>query len=216
MEIEEFVKELETLLPQAKHPMTRSLLQDAINRNKTASKTIKPQVATSIPQIKPTIQVKTYGWDQTDKLVKVYISDIPGLDAAEESQVVAEFTNSSVNVKVNDLNNRNYNFFISELAGNIKPDSSKAVLKRGSIIVTMTKTITNPWEEFTMAERKKKEAKKEKEKLDDVSKKDEDPSSSIMKMMQKMYDDGDEDMKRTISKAWYESKSGKTPGMPEM
>ena len=216
MELEEFVNELETLLPQAKHPMTRSLLQDAINRNKTSSKTVKPQVATSTVQIKPTVQVKTYGWDQTDKLVKIYISDIPGLDTAQGSQVVAEFTNSSVNVKVNDLNNRNYNFSITELAGNIIPDSSKAVLKRGSIIVTMTKTITNPWGEFTMAERKKKEAKKEKEKLDDMSKKDEDPSAGIMKMMQKMYDEGDEDMKRTITKAWYESKSGKTPGMPEM
>lgn len=216
MELEEFVKELETLLPQAKHPMTRSLLQDAINRNKTSSKTVKPQTATSTAQIKPTIQVKTYGWDQTDNLVKIYISDIPGLAAAEESQVVADFTNSSVNVKVNDLNNRNYNFSISELSGNIKPQLSKAVLKKGNIIVTMTKTITNPWEEFTMAERKKKEAKKEKEKLDEMSKKDEDPSAGIMKMMQKMYDEGDEDMKRTITKAWYESKSGKKPGMPEM
>lgn len=34
---------------------------------------------------------------------------------------------------------------------------------------------------------------------------DEDPGAGIMKMMQKMYDEGDDDMKRTIKKAWFES-----------
>ena len=35
-----------------------------------------------------------------------------------------------------------------------------------------------------------------------------------MNMMKKMYDDGDDEMKRTLSKAWYESqnKKGKSPG----
>ncbi|KAI6650927.1 Calcyclin-binding protein-like [Oopsacas minuta] len=216
MDIEAFVQELESLIPQAKHPMTISLLQDAINRNKSSiSKTIKPQHATPAVQIKPTIQVKTYGWDQTDSTVKIYVSDIPGLEGAIDSQIVTEFTANSVNVKVNDLNNRNYNFSIGELSGKIKADSAKAILKRGSVIISMPKASPGNWEEVTMVERKTKEAKKEKEKLDDISKKDsDDPSAGIMKMMQKMYDEGDEDMKRTITKAWYESKSGKTPSVP--
>ncbi len=32
-----------------------------------------------------------------------------------------------------------------------------------------------------------------------------DPSQSLMKMMKQMYDDGDDEMKRTITKSWYES-----------
>ena len=36
--------------------------------------------------------------------------------------------------------------------------------------------------------------------------KDADPSASIMNMMKKMYDEGDDDMKRTIAKAWTESR----------
>jgi len=45
-----------------------------------------------------------------------------------------------------------------------------------------------------------------------------DPSASIMTMMKKMYDEGDDDMKRTISKAWTESreKQGAGMGMPGM
>ena len=32
-----------------------------------------------------------------------------------------------------------------------------------------------------------------------------DPGQSLMKMMQQMYDEGDDEMKKTIAKSWYES-----------
>jgi len=34
-----------------------------------------------------------------------------------------------------------------------------------------------------------------------------------MDMMRQMYDDGDDDMKRTIKKAWCEAQEKKKPGM---
>ena len=40
-------------------------------------------------------------------------------------------------------------------------------------------------------------------KMDDEDK--ENPSQGLMKLMQQMYDDGDDEMKRTIAKSWYES-----------
>ena len=42
--------------------------------------------------------------------------------------------------------------------------------------------------------------------------KGEDPGAGIMQMMQKMYDEGDDDMKRTIKKAWHESQEKKMKG----
>jgi calcyclin binding protein len=33
-----------------------------------------------------------------------------------------------------------------------------------------------------------------------------DPSAGLMDMMKQMYEDGDDDMKRTIAKAWTESR----------
>lgn len=217
---EAFVQELESFLSQAKHPSTRQLLQDAINRSRVSTpKTVKLQQPTpSGPPTKPIIQVKTYGWDQGAQNVKIYISDIPELATIKETQLWSEFTENSVQLKINDLNNRHYSFSINELSGKIEPDSSKAILKRGSVIITMPKASIGNWEVLTMAEQKSKDAKKEKEKLSDPAKSKEDPSASIMNMMQKMYDDGDDEMKRTISKAWYESKSGKAPKMdtPEL
>ena len=42
--------------------------------------------------------------------------------------------------------------------------------------------------------------------------KDEDPGVGLMKLMQKMYDDGDDEMKRTIKKAWHESQEKRMKG----
>ena len=41
---------------------------------------------------------------------------------------------------------------------------------------------------------------------------DDDPSKSIMNMMKKMYDEGDDEMKRTIAKAWTESRDKQMKG----
>lgn len=38
---------------------------------------------------------------------------------------------------------------------------------------------------------------------------DKDPNDSLMEMMKKMYDEGDDDMKRTIAQAWTQSKDKK-------
>ena len=44
-----------------------------------------------------------------------------------------------------------------------------------------------------------------------------DPSAGIMNLMKKMYDEGDDDMKRMIKKTWYESQQNKgAGGMPDM
>ncbi len=42
------------------------------------------------------------------------------------------------------------------------------------------------------------------------TRKDEDPGASLMSMMKQMYDSGDDDMKRTIAKAWHESQEKRT------
>lgn len=39
-----------------------------------------------------------------------------------------------------------------------------------------------------------------------------DPSDGLMSMLKKMYSDGDDEMKRTINKAWSESQDKKAKG----
>ena len=41
---------------------------------------------------------------------------------------------------------------------------------------------------------------------------DGDPGAGLMNLMKKMYDDGDDDMKRTIAKSWQEAQDKKMAG----
>jgi len=53
-------------------------------------------------------------------------------------------------------------------------------------------------------------------KAESTPKPDEDPQAGIMNLMKKMYDEGDDDMKRTIAKAWTESREKQGPGMGDL
>ena len=46
--------------------------------------------------------------------------------------------------------------------------------------------------------------------------KDEDPGVGLMKLMKQMYNDGDDEMKRTIAKAWHESQEKRAKGMDDL
>ena len=45
--------------------------------------------------------------------------------------------------------------------------------------------------------------------------KDGDPQNAIMDLMKNMYDQGDDEMKRTIQKSWYEANMKKKKGESE-
>ena len=214
--IEAHLEELESFLLQAKHPMTRTLLEEAIASTRiSTAKSIKPQTIATPPP-RTMMQVKTYGWDQSAKNVTIYITDIPDLESATEEQMLSCFTHNSVKIQIVNLNNRNYNFNIAALASNIQADSSKAVLKRNKIVVTMPKAFPGKWEEITLSERKSKYEQDEKDRLDDPALQGEtDPSANIKKMMEKMYEQGNDDMKREISKMMYETQTGKPPNPME-
>ena len=46
--------------------------------------------------------------------------------------------------------------------------------------------------------------------------KDEDPGVGLMKLMKQMYNDGDDEMKRTIAKAWHESQEKRAKGIDDL
>lgn len=78
------------------------------------------------------------------------------------------------------------------------------------VVVSLAKERTgSSWSHLTQAEKKAKEPKKPAPKMDTEA----DPSTGLMDMMKQMYDDGDDEMKRTIAKAWTESRSNNS-GMP--
>lgn len=61
---------------------------------------------------------------------------------------------------------------------------------------------------MTELEKRASESKKLDTGADDLSK-DSDPSAGLMNIMKKMYESGDDDMKRMIAKAWTEGQEKK-------
>lgn len=76
------------------------------------------------------------------------------------------------------------------------------------VVVSLAKESTGQtWSHLTAAEKRAKEPKPVPKMGEDA-----DPSAGLMDLMKQMYEDGDDDMKRTIAKAWTESRNNS--GMP--
>ncbi|PAA84642.1 hypothetical protein BOX15_Mlig012469g1, partial [Macrostomum lignano] len=161
-----------------------------------------------------TTEIKTYAWDDSDKFCKLYVSEgLSGVGSLGKDAVTAEFTENSVLLRVRGLNGRDRELRIPRLYDRILPDSCSFKVKSDQVLLSLRKAACNRWEFVTEHERRASEAKKAAS-----SKKapgaDEDPSASMMGLMRQMYEEGDDEMKRTIAKAFSESQSKRGAGDP--
>ncbi|XP_046330903.1 calcyclin-binding protein-like [Haliotis rufescens] len=213
--IEELKKDIEELR-KFENDSTRPRVQKALSveirkiesmislqENPTPVNTVAPQSSVRQEVSIYTEPIKKYAWDQSDKFMKLYVT-LDGVQGIPAENVTSTFTNRSVKLVVKGLNKKNHELFIARLCEEITPETSYHKVKTDCVLLMMKKASSTTWAFVTEAERKAKETKKP-----SVSDK-EDPNASLMKMMQNMYEDGDDDMKRTIAKAWTEGRD-KTP-----
>ena len=66
-------------------------------------------------------QLKDYSWDQSDKFVKVYLTNLPGLAALNKENIKLEFTDQALSVRVEDLGGKDVSFAIKQTAYPIDP-----------------------------------------------------------------------------------------------
>lgn len=227
------LEELETVLGNVNRANVRMMIADSISTLKTKIKEMSDEIAKNAQKNAPekttpsapkqtlfTAKISNYATDEGDKFYKVYIT-VPNIDKLTQEQVTCDFAEQSFKLFVSNHNGKNHALEILKLAAKINVGGSTCRVKSGHVIVALKKLdATTRWGCLTDAEKKTKEKKDNN--LD--SKKDApdssgDPSAGIMDLMKKMYNDGDDDMKRMIKKTWYESqnkKAGEMPEMPEM
>ncbi|XP_077986657.1 calcyclin-binding protein-like [Glandiceps talaboti] len=164
----------------------------------------KPETKTRVY----TVKITSYGWDQSEKFVKLYIT-LKGVHTIPKENCKVKYDDVSVNVFVGSLDGKNHELIINNLLKPILPVDSHFKVKTDTLIVFLKKKDKATWEYVTAKEMKAKEKKSP-----DYSKA-KDPNESIMELMKNMYDEGDDEMKRSIAKAWTESRN-KTPGAPGM
>ncbi len=119
----------------------------------------------------------------------------------------------SVDLKIKNFNNNvNYNMTINNLCFKIDPESSYVKVKKDMIVIFMKKM--DPGKEWPgMTEAAMKEKEKKMASMANLNTgASTDPQEGMMSLMKKMYDEGDDEMKRTISKSFMESREKSMSG----
>lgn len=144
------------------------------------------------------IPIEKYAWEQTFENLKIYVTSLEGVKNLPEDSVVLKFDEESIDVKVLDLNRKNFRLRVPKL---FKPITRCRLTKKSNgFSLTVTKKDSMHWDQIPYKQPPFKKSKVE-EKVD--------PSAGLMEMMKEMYQSGDEDLKRTIEEAWTKSRQEK-------
>ncbi|KFG30364.1 SGS domain-containing protein [Toxoplasma gondii RUB] len=149
------------------------------------------------------LPLTSFAWNQTDRAVKIYVR-IQGVQDIPEKQVVAKFARQSMELEVHDLSGKNYSLVFKRLNNVIVPETCSYRIKKDMVVVTLQKSGGQWWSDISFKENKFAAPPKLEQ--------DADPSASIMSLMKNLYEEGDDEMKRTIAKSWMESQQQRMSG----
>jgi len=141
------------------------------------------------------------GYDKPHVSVDVRLK---GIETFPKENVTWVFPESSFDLKILGLEGKNYRFLKTNLDKDISPADSEVKVKKNHIILQLAKVKGqygyDTWMDLC--------AKGGKRKPTPSAGKDADPQASIMSMMQDLYEDGDDNMKKIIGEAMYKAKRG--------
>ncbi|KQK09813.1 calcyclin-binding protein [Brachypodium distachyon] len=200
------LEELRRLESLATRPRVLSLLSNEIRSvdAKLAARTATAPAPAPAPQavaaVAPAgvnyVTLGTFSWDQDNEKITVYVF----LEDVDQEKVETTFKPMSVDIKIHDVKGKNYRCAIPKLNKEIVPEKCKVVVKPKKIVITLCKASKGSWLDLHYKEDKFKPS----------TAKDKDPMAGIMDLMKGMYEEGDDNMRRTIAKAWTDARSGKT------
>lgn len=133
--------------------------------------------------------------------ITLYIS-LPRVGTLKKTdKITCDFTPTSFDLIVRDLDGKSYRLFKDNLEKDINPDTCKYIVKAEKIVIKLGKVkgeygSYDSWQGLTAKKDKKKEGKKD------------DPSAGIMDLMKDMYDSGDDKMKKMIGETMLKQRNG--------
>lgn len=213
-QLEADLSELGSLLDKAERNRVKDVLtqeRKKVEKELSTKKQQKEQLArkeqdpSAASKAAFTVKITNYAWDQSDKFVKIYLT-LKDVQKIPSENVEVTFTEGSFSVLVKELDGKNHQMNILNLLHPINDKDSYKKIKTDMLLIMCKKQSTQKWECLTKTEKQSKD--KDKPKTDDNS----DPSDGLMNMLKKIYDEGDDEMKRTINKAWSESQEKKMKG----
>ncbi|XP_061550281.1 calcyclin-binding protein isoform X2 [Phycodurus eques] len=195
-------KRVQELLKQEQKKVEKEIADKRQQKEQQARRQADP-----VPSSKATYTVKitNYAWDQSEKFVKIYLT-LKNVHKNPSEKVVVHFSERSFSVLVKELDGKNHQMTVLNLLYPIDDQNSSTKIKTDMVVIMCKKQVTKKWECLTTVDKESKE--KDKPKVDDNA----DPSEGLMSMLKKIYSEGDDEMKRTINKAWSESQEKKIRG----
>lgn len=136
--------------------------------------------------------------------VSVYVN-LNGVGSIARDLIMCNFTSSSFDLIVKDLNGKSYRLVKDHLEKDIDPDKSKIIVKADKIVVKLAKVKQGDyggydyWSKLTDTKAKPGKTK---------SKGGADPQSSIMDLMKSMYDEGDDKIRKVIGETMMKQQQG--------
>lgn len=147
------------------------------------------------------VELNEYAWDQSDKFVKLFVT-LDGVQKLTEDDVKVTFTEKSILLLVQNLNNKDYSLTINNLLHPIDVVKSYRKIKTGIVAIYMKKIAEGKtWSHLTTIEKRLKD-KQDEEMKENMSG---DADGAIINLMKKMFQNGDAQTKQMIAKAWTES-----------
>uniref|UniRef100_A0A6I8N8N8 Calcyclin-binding protein n=1 Tax=Ornithorhynchus anatinus TaxID=9258 RepID=A0A6I8N8N8_ORNAN len=112
----------------------------------------KPAAVVAPISVGYTVKINNYGWDQSDKFVKIYVT-LTGVQQVPVEDVQVHFTERSFELLVKNLNGKNYSMTVSNLLKPISVEGSSRKVKTDTILVLCRKKVDHKWEYLTQVER---------------------------------------------------------------
>ena len=146
------------------------------------------------------VKLNNYGWDQSSSRLTLYIT-LKDVHQLPKEAVICNFTEKSLDLRVLKLDNKNYRLTINDLCEEIDAEQSNVRVKTDTVIINLFKKVAKNWSHVTAVEKRIKELKKNM--VPNIGD-DTDPGAGLMNVVKKMYQEGNDEMKKTIAKAWTE------------
>ncbi|KAI3383349.1 hypothetical protein SNEBB_000579 [Seison nebaliae] len=207
--LQDIVKDLKNLLEQSNSEHVRKLLRSELemkeNQIKNVCVSLRQNETVDVAEDLISLPVKSltnFGWDQSNRFVKIYLTSIPYIDNVLQQDINCCFEEDSINFEVIAKGIR-YQLKISGLLHNIKGKNSSFKLTDKQITIFLRKSQEVNWPSLTKCENILQEKKKNK--MANMANPGDDPSASMMNLLKQMYQDGDDKMKQEIAKTWTQS-----------
>ena len=144
--------------------------------------------------------IDKFAWDQDDSVVRVYVTSLDGFKSHPKDKYKVEYTGDSASVSILDFNGCNYRLRFSRLQEKIQ--SARVTAKSNGFTLTLKK---EGYENWGSVEYRPPIVKK----TDKNKTTSENPAGDLVDMMKEMYENGDDEIKKTIAQAWMKSREEK-------